>query len=238
MKYCNDCKVYAWEGLSNCPLCGAHLEPADENAPALYAAMDETVQRPKVKYRSETAFMKKKSLILILIAIAAAVIINLLASPTSLWSGYAAVGGFVAYFGVLRVLINKKRLHSVLTGGALVSAIAVLAVDFIQSLDRGGDLSKICFALPYAVPGIFIGVTVALDVLALCNRRSGRYYFSSLFVVALYSLLPQIAVWAFSIQIKTFLTLACFYFAVFNTLVMTIAFYGKMKAELSRKMHF
>ncbi len=236
MKYCHDCKAYAWEGLDNCPLCGSHLEEVEEKF-ELYDKQNAVVSRPKVTYRRESAFLKKKSFVLILSIIAVCILINVIITPWSLWSAYVACGGLAASFGVLSAIYNKRRLYSILSVSALVAPLSVAAVDAIQSLDRLGNFSGMSFSLPYAVPGILIGITIALDVLAMIKKRKYRYYTVALLPTTLLSLVPQILQWTIKPSTPGFLTFACFAFAIANLLIMTIIYWTKMKGEWRRKMH-
>ena len=169
--------------------------------------------------------------------IAVCVVINLLASPSSLWSAYPSVGAIGVYLCVLSSIFNKRRLYSILSICALTLPCILLAIDAIQSLDRVANLSEMSFALPYAVPGTLMGFLVTLDVLATANIKKSRYYYFALLPVTLISLVPQILEWIFLPPTPDYLTLACFFFAIANAIVITTFFWKRLKAEFRRKMH-
>ena len=100
MKYCSECKVFVNENLKNCPLCGSWMEECESNRFEDYAEQEKYVNYPSLKLKGDAykSFLRKKSLFLTLTVILVCVLINVLLTPSSLWSAYVACGGMTVCF--------------------------------------------------------------------------------------------------------------------------------------------
>ena len=239
MKYCSECKVFVNENLKNCPLCGSWTEECESNRFEDYAEQEKYVNYPSLKLKGDAykSFLRKKSLFLTLTVILVCVLINVLLTPSSLWSAYVACGGMTVFLCVLSTIYKKRRFYSLLLVLAIVLPLTLVCLDIIQSFDRTGSFSAFGFSLLYAVPGFLMAMMITLDVLAAVEKSKYKYYLFSLLIVSLYALIPQIAVWIIPEKFPFWLTFSCFVFAVANGLTMTIIYWKSLKAEFNKKMH-
>lgn len=238
MKYCNECKVYAPEGLTNCPLCGSYLDKAEIPAEH-YKEQDKLVSYPKLKLKGDEYkhFLRKKSLAITLTIICVCILVNAVATPDSIWSAYVAAGGLAVFLCVLTTIYRKSRFYSLLSVCGLVIPITLFCIDLIQSYNVLHSAARLSFALPYAIPGFFIALIVTLDVMVMSRKSKYKYYLSALLLTSCFALAPQIVYWSGVLDFPSWLTFSCFCFALGNGIIMSIIHVKSLAAELKRKLH-
>ncbi|MBQ2712242.1 MAG: hypothetical protein IJF71_02590 [Clostridia bacterium] len=243
MKYCKECGVYCHRGLKRCPLCGSFLESEREAPDALkkyHTEIELSVSYPPVEYEDQTdkTRMRYRAFTLLLATIAICFAINFVVTPSSLWSLYVLVGSTILYFCVFSSLFRHSRAYSILATCTVLISVGLFGFDAIQSMDRLGNLSAVGFSVCYAIPGFLIAMIVTFDILIFVGRNTFRYYFISLYIASVSAIIPQIVFWAIpSLDMPSWFTLAAFFFAVFNCVVMTVCYSRRVHHEFVRKFY-
>lgn len=240
MKVCRECKAVVNRSLEHCPLCGSHLEE-ERLANPFYERyereIEPNVSYPKLTRRSDDYynFLRKKSLILILAVVAVCVLINLLLTRDSLWSGYVVCAGATAYLCVITSLVRRRRFYSLIAVCSLFIPLAFVGFDMIHSFDATGSLAAFGVSFSYLVPAFLLGSLILCDVLIFWERSAYKYYRLSLILVSLLAVVPQLLDWIFSFPYPNWFTLAVFFFSLLNAAVICIVCWKQIKQEIRNK---
>lgn len=237
MKYCEQCKLNVHGSLDNCPLCGSYLNKAGEGYDRYEREIEPRVSYPElvVKDNVYRSLLTLKALLLITIAAAVCILINIALYRGSLWSGYVAVGGLVGYLCAISAVYRKRRFYAQIAIDAFVLSIAAFALDMIYTFDVAGNLSLFGYSLEYIVPALLAAAVVTTDVMIFTDRGYGKYYLVTLLFVSLIALVPQTVVWLNGTAYAAYLTFPLFFFALTNGLVLTIVCWKRIKREIRHK---
>ncbi len=237
MKYCNECKVYVNEKLSRCPLCGSHVAQSKEDFSLYREKVQPYVDYPKVslKGRENSNFLRKKSLLLIVVITLVCVWVNFIVTPASIWSAYTALSMLLLYFGIIRPVIGKSRLYLLLPLYGFLSLLFSVLFDFICNY-ASGNPQNFGISAEFIAPSILLALVITTDVFALADRSKYKYYIVSLIALTVFACVPQAIVWLYKEKELTgWLSFSVMSFAVLNIAVFTIVFWKKMKEEVKRK---
>ncbi|MEG1710201.1 MAG: DUF6320 domain-containing protein [Clostridia bacterium] len=238
MKYCNICHVYINNQLKRCPLCGSHTEEKETNYTQYKNEIEPKVCYPKIQLKGDAYhnFLRKKSWFIVLTVMIVCVLINLLETPTKIWSGYIVVSGLVVYFGILRPIFSKNRFYYMLSLlGFLVPASAIL-FDIVNSINIIGDTSLFGTSIDYIAPAVLAALIITTDILSFTDKSKYKYYITSLIILTVLSAAPQIVVWASPAgKYNTWFPFSVCAFALLNFAIIAIIYWKKVVAEMKRK---
>ena len=240
MKHCRICDVNVNQKHANCPLCGAYLDQDGVGQEHYVREIEGNVNNYGIEYRDivRRNFWSKRVLSWCMILIGICVLINVLASPTSLWSGYVAVGVLVSYFAVINNIFKRKRFYAILANGAIYLSMAIVLIDVLHSYDTVMNMSAFGFSIKYVVPGILVGIIIACDVLIGKGDTKCTYYLLTSFLTCVLALMPQIAAWAFFPEWQdTWAMLSAMGFAVLNCIVVATVHSKDIASEIKRKFN-
>ena len=240
MKHCKICGVNVNQKHSNCPLCGAYLDREGVGQERYCKEIESSVNNYGIEYRDVVRrnFWSKRVLSWCIMLIVACVVINVITSPTSMWSGYVATGVLVSYFAVISNIFKRQRFYSILANCAVYLSMAIVLIDVFQSFDTVQSMAAFGFSLKYVVPGIMTAVIIACDVLIGKGDQKCTYYLLTLLLVSVLSALPQIAQWAFFPEwTDTWAMIASLCFAVVNGLVVATVHSKDIASEIKRKFN-
>lgn len=240
MKICRECKVSVNRNLERCPLCGSHLEDEPCNEPFYEhygREIEPHVSYPKLTVRSDDQynFLRKKSFVLIFAVVAICVLINLLLTKESLWSGYVVCAGATAYLCVITSLVRRRRFYSLIAVCSLVIPLAFVGFDMVHSFDTTGGTGAFGVSFSYLIPAFLLGSLLLCDVLIFWERSAYKYYRLSLILVSLLAVVPQVLDWIFAFPYPNWFTLAVFFFSLLNGAVVCIVYWKQIKQELKNK---
>lgn len=236
MKYCPKCKVNVQHQLDNCPLCGAYLDPANNNDNCTaYAPVDNAVVYPKLQEVTYVPFFKHKfnKILLVLLAISAA--LNILLTPNEHWALYVGVGVMLAIFGVMSPINNKMKFVAIMRRNIWLVTAAAIAVEFGVL-----DWKFAWFTPEYVLPFVYDGCIVALDFLIIFERRTNKQLFSTLIFVTIFAICPQILFWIsplWGVKAVTHIAFVSFFAALLNLLLVLILCSRSLKEEMERNLN-
>ena len=236
MKHCDKCGADVLESLDNCPLCGGYLDKPGARCAVYRDDIEPYVSYPPLKIKDSAwrGLLSLKALLLIVIVSLICVFINRALTPKSLWSAYVAIGGLAVYFTAIAAVYRRRRFYAQIAVDALVLTLAAYCADIVQSLDFAGDLGRFGVSLRYVVPGLLFAALAVTDVMVFADRRGNKYYLVTLLVVSLFSLVPQIVVWA-GFGGQQAVTVTLFFFALLNGLTLTVVCWREIVREVKRK---
>lgn len=236
MKHCDKCGVDVLESLDNCPLCGGYLDKPGERCAVYRDDIEPYIGYPSLKVKDSAwrGMLSLKALLLIVIVSLICVFINRALTPSSLWSAYVAAGELAVYFTAIAAVYRRRRFYAQIAVDALVLTLAAYLVDIVQSLDVSGDLGRFGVSLWYVVPALLFAALIVTDVMVFADRRGNKYYLVTLLVVSLFSLVPQIVVWA-GFGGPQWVTVTLFFFALLNGLALTVVCWREIVREVKRK---
>ena len=240
MKHCTVCNVNVNERLTNCPLCGAYLTEKGVGQTDYAKNIERNVNSYGIEYKSvlRRNFWSKRVLSWCLILIGVCVLINALASPTSLWSGYVAIGVLVTYFAVIKNMFKRTRFYAILANCAIYLSLAVILIDVVVSFDMTRSMEHFGFSLRYVVPALLTAVIICCDVLVGKGDQKCTYYLLTMFWTSLLALVPQIAVWIFFPEWgSAWFPLSALAFSVLNGLVVATVHSKDIVSEIKRKFN-
>ena len=240
MKHCTVCNVNVHERLTNCPLCGAYLTEDGVGMERYSREIEKNVNSYEIEYKSviKRNFWSKRVLGWCFILIALCVLINVLTSKQSLWSGYVAVGVMVTYFAVISNAFKKARFYVILANCAIYVSLAVVLIDVFVSFDTVQSMAAFGFSLKFVVPALLVAIIICCDVLVGKGDKKCTYYLLTMFWTSLLAMIPQIAVWIFFPEWEeAWLSLAALLFAVLNGLVVATVHSKDIVSEIKRKFN-
>ena len=237
MKFCRNCKVKVNEQSQYCPLCGTFLDETvlDENNQQI----QRYIKHPPLKIEGKTKnYLQKRLFWFAFLIFVVCVVANFLTFNGSFWSGYVLCGLLMCYFVISTSVYRVRRLYSLIGLTTVVVCICAFGVDATFSLGKVGNLSAISFSIQYVMPWVVIGAQILTDVMIISNRNKYKYYFVSLIETTFIGVLIQVIVWLAKLQYTNgwFIPI-CFYFSVFNFVLMMVIFWRTFKQEMLRKFN-
>ena len=170
MKYCSKCNVNVHHQLDNCPLCGAYLDPKEDNEKcAAYVEMDEKIKYPLLHEMRKVNFFRYKFNRILLLLLAFCVVLNLLLTPQSHWSAYVAIGVVFTVFCVMTPINAKYKFVKQVRIDVAVLTLLAVAMEFSV---LNGKFSW--FTVEYVLPWIYVAAIILLDVLIAVNLNTGK----------------------------------------------------------------
>lgn len=235
MKYCEECKVNVNERHTHCPLCGSHLEKTGESE--MYSQIEKLTDYPELQLKNDEYrnFLRRKAAWLLISVTVVCVIINMLLTKESLWSGYVAAAGFMCYFGVITAIYRHRRFYAMIGVFGVVLPLTASFMEMIYNWDTAGDLSGFRYSMEFIVPGILIALIILTNVMVFTDKARNKYYLVTLGVLTLLSLIPQGAVWIFDLPYRDWLSFALFFFALLDYAVILILKWRTVAAEFKKK---
>ncbi len=167
MKYCTECKISISSGADCCPLCRGALpdsEPPDEAAE--YPDFEQG--RPGAKRLSRIAAAAACALI------AACVLCNLLIWNGRIWCVVASA--CVLYVWGLGLLTVQRRVHlgwKLMAHATALPALLIIANAFASRTEM---ISRVTWAISYAMPAVFICFIAAINFIMIRWRHQRRDY--------------------------------------------------------------
>lgn len=240
MKYCERCQVNVLERHENCPLCGHYLDRPGEGQDDYAENVEPFVEYPELVIKDDEyrGLLSLRAFFLLIIVAAVCIALNVILTSTVLWSGYVAVGCMAAYVCAISAVYRKRRFYAQIAVDALILTMAIFACELIYSFDVAGNASLFGYSLEYAVPILLAAALITVDVMVFSDRRTGKYYFITLWFVTLLAVVPQIVVWACGERFLWYLTFPLFFFALTNAFVLSVVYWKRFKSELGRKFFF
>lgn len=236
MKYCSKCNVNVHHQLDNCPLCGAYLDPKEDNEKcAAYVEMDEKIKYPLLHEMRKVNFFRYKFNRILLLLLAFCVVLNLLLTPQSHWSAYVAIGVVFIVFCVMTPINAKYKFVKQVRIDVAVLTLLAVAMEFSV---LNGKFSW--FTVEYVLPWIYVAAIILLDVLIAVNLNSGKA-FATLLLCTVFAMLPQIALWITTAldvyRPQTHINLIIFFAAIVNTAIVYVVANRALKEEMERNFN-
>lgn len=167
MKYCTECKILISSGADCCPLCRGELPHAEHpDGAEEYPGFEQG--RPKAKKLSRIASVVAGALIV------ASVLCNLLIWNGHIWSVVASA--CVLYAWGLGLLSVQRRVH---LGWKLIAhalALPCLLIIANAFASRTEMVSRVTWAISYAMPAIFVCMIIVINFIMLRWRQKRHDY--------------------------------------------------------------
>lgn len=162
MQYCPDCKIHISTKTDRCPLCHKSLPDAcDQDVTKTYPDF--------VPLKKKSRRLVKFVSLIAIILIFSSVIINWATWSGRLWSVVFSV--HVLYFWLLSLISFKKTVHlglKLMTHAIALTLLLVIINMFADSIDT---ISRVSWSVSYAMPIIFIGLIIAIDIIVIFNKK-------------------------------------------------------------------
>ncbi len=237
MKYCPTCKINVEKSQNNCPLCGSFL---DEN-PIPFKAYEEIenyVDYPKITINTRVDFLRSRVNVLLLIAAALCVGIDLYFSGLKItWSSYVLVGVFVVALCIILPIALKSKLYNQIFIDLPVLTAASLLLELIIT-----RFTSVNISIRWILPAIYTAAVLTCDFMIIFKSKKSQYmgYFSTLLFSTLFAMLLQILLWSISSArvafYDSYFTAILFFASILNLLVIALVCYPMLKAEYDRKL--
>ena len=132
MKYCTKCKVNVHHQQTNCPLCGAYLDEADNNLNnQMYTEMNSVVKYPKLVISTKRPFFRTKFNKLLVALMLFSVLLNIIVTPDSLWSAYVTVSIIFVIFGVMLPINRRSKIVNIIKAELFWITVCAIAFELI-----------------------------------------------------------------------------------------------------------
>jgi hypothetical protein len=235
MKYCFDCEVNVNEKHKNCPLCGRYL--GKEGSFPLYQSMEKDAECPSVKVQEASFFsiFRQRLAWIVLLCIFGCILLNIILPYESLWSGYVVIGGMLCILGVITAINRKRRLYALISSCSILLPLSVVGLEIVARLDAAKSLAAFGVTLEFVVPSILLALIILCDIMMFVDKSKNKYYVSSLLLVSIISLLPQIAIWIIHKDLHGFMTVTLFFVSIINFGLILLINWKRMKSELQKK---
>lgn len=144
---CNNCQVNIKCKADRCPLCGA---PVNSDGEVPFAKKD--------KASLKRFYLTLSLLIVLLIATAICITLNVLIYKDFAWSSIVAVGCFFIYYTVFYTIFTQNRLHKRILGQAIIFGISIIVIKLFVNGSAFGYSLAILIATQFyqAVLGIYL----------------------------------------------------------------------------------
>lgn len=164
MAYCVHCGVKLGEGEKRCPLCGtAVLDPAERGEEALAKPRAYPVKIPEQELKRSRNYLVSMAALILLTPALLCLVIDLLATRTVTWSGYASTA-LVLLFVAVAVPLLLSRGQAYATVG--VSFLCLNAYLFlVEGLSNSGP-----WFFPIALPALTLFTGMALLIILLYKK--------------------------------------------------------------------
>ncbi|MBQ7914804.1 MAG: hypothetical protein IJZ28_03975 [Clostridia bacterium] len=237
MKYCTKCKVNVHHQQTNCPLCGAYLDEADNNLNnQMYTEMDSVVKYPKLVISTKRPFFRTKFNKLLVALMLFSVLLNIIVTPDSLWSAYVTVSIIFVIFGVMLPINRRSKIVNIIKAELFWITVCAIAFELIITKGKFAWLT-----VEYILPWVYCLAVVLLDLLIIFLRKKNRQLFSTLITATFFAALPQIVLWIVEpigwYQPKTIIDFVVFLSALLNAVFMFIICSRSMKEEMERNLN-
>ena len=183
---CSACGVDIAGAAEKCPLCGVAVASADPSPDLGFPEFH-------LQKRRMGPLIRLISLAVVLVT-AVQVLVNLLTWNGVLWSVISCTDLLYAWFMGLftfnrNIHIGFKMLMHAVTIPLLLIVINFFAYD-IETIDR------VEWAAAYAMPAIFLGFIVAINIIMVTRRKNHRHYLLYQFTLCIAAFVPLILVFA------------------------------------------
>lgn len=158
--------------LTNCPLCGAHVN--DDTAPSVY-------EYPTVQTTTKKELFQKWSLFVSLLAVAVCFVVDLAVNKTVVWSVHVAFGVALPWLCLARPLLMKFGVRKCLSWGF----IGVIALLFY--LNGWINVFKDPWAFWLGAPVAVLTWQTVLEILIFAHKEDRADYQTSLTKLAVLS---------------------------------------------------
>jgi hypothetical protein len=166
LQYCPECKINISSKTDRCPLCRRELPPAVQDAAEEYPGFEPINKRNKRLARTAT--------IVGALLIGLSVLCNLLWSSGGVWC--AAFSACVLYVRGPVLLTFNKRIHLgwKLFAHAVAMPLLLIVANIFAS--RTEMISRATWAISYAMPAIFVGFIVTINIIMLNSQQKRQDY--------------------------------------------------------------
>lgn len=185
MKYCAECKIHISPGAAYCPLCRSELPVSEEPGEAEeYPGIEPVKAGDKRRGRIAAAVAG--------VLIVAAVLANLLIWRGGIWCIVAAA--CVLYGWGLGLLSINKRVHlgwKLIAHAAAMPGLLIVANLFASRTEM---VSRVTWAISYAMPAVFVCFIVAINIIMIRWRHKRHDYLLYQLALCVIALVPLILV--------------------------------------------
>jgi hypothetical protein len=225
MQYCPECKVSISSKADKCPLCHKGLPRSD----------DQNEDYPCYEPIKEG----RKKLVMIVSIIACAIIIVSVLVNILTWDGdywCVVLSACVLYAWGLGLITFNKKMHLGWKLTAHAIAMPLLAIVFNLFATSASTISRISWAVSYAMPAVYICFIIAINIIMLKWRQERRDYLLYQLSLCVIGFVPMILGLS-GIAQPVYLSIvaaACSYITI-----LWLIFFAKkiIKTELVRKFH-
>lgn len=178
MNYCSNCKVTVLDERNSCPLCHKMMEEADaQRAKEIAAQYGLAAQYPNVRNRErQIRFFMSLMLFCFLLCEAAAVVINVIFTPTLYWSVIVGIALLYTYLFVV-YWIRHDAGAAFKVGLQIFSTMALLFLIDHMTGNRG-------WAVEWAIPGLILLGDGMVFFFMMLNRQNWYSYLALLLMMA------------------------------------------------------
>ncbi len=225
MRKCPECDVIIAQPDTRCPLCGAALvlEGQDPEERRPYPKFSPPGKRPE-----SFPLLGKIFAYITLLGISVCVLIDLLITRRLTWSLYVIGGCAVGWVTVGLPLLKRFNVNYLLLLDLCAVSFYLILIDHLTGWHR--------WSIDYVVPILYIGVMIAVIILAVVFRVYWREYIMTLVAVCVLGIGPLLIFFKSQSAIR-YLCLAAALLA--GALLTGILFFagGKLFSEWKRKMN-
>jgi len=228
MKYCPDCHVKVATRTERCPLCHRLLPTEGEDKGVIsYPEFDYKAGRRKLILKLEAT--------LALTGIFSVALINFLTFAGHLWSVVAIAAILYAWI-VVGWLSFKRNAHISLK--LMVHAITITGLLLIIEAfaTASGMITNLSWTLSFAMPSIFIGFIIIINILMLIKRQQLRDYLISQLSLSVIAFTPLILVF-FDLVDPIYMSIAAAGLSFATIIGLFIMGRRIVISELGRKFH-
>lgn len=224
MNNCPRCKIKIMDESVFCPLCNSALERSTavegENRSVMYPVPRQSAKKLR--------FANRLTIFVAIIAELIAVLVNYMTYRGSWWCLLSGAGLAYACFSFLFCTNLNKSLQRKIVIELVVGQVLLIVIDCLLGFAE--------WSLHYGLPGVVIGVDIAMLVLMLVNRNSWIEYLYSIIWIMIDSLICMGLSYIFGATFPLYCILAS---GITAAIVAGIIVIGDNKAssELKRRFH-